>query len=223
MASGGIPKIIHYCWFGDNPRSVTMERCIASWNRHCPGYELREWNETNSPVHLPYVRSALEHGRWANASNLVRLHAVHEHGGLYFDTDVEVVKSFDDLLTEQCFFGWQHNGHKEPVNNAVFGAVPRHPFIKELCDAVQARFDGTEQAYLSSPWILSELLKEKGLRPRLQKTLRSRFRKYGKAEINGVTLYPNEYFYPYAWYEELTADRITPNTHCIHYWAKSWG
>ncbi len=102
-----IPKIIHYCWFGNNPLSDLNKRCIDSWRRLLPDYTIKEWNEHNSPLDNDYCRAACERGLWSKVANYVRLHALSTEGGIYFDTDVEVFKNFDPLLGHRCFVGFQ--------------------------------------------------------------------------------------------------------------------
>ena len=101
-----IPKIIHYCWFGGNPLPDDAKKCIASWKKFFPDYEIKEWNETNYDVSVcPYVKEAYEAKKWAFVSDYARFDILYKHGGLYFDTDVEVIKSFDDILTKGGFMG----------------------------------------------------------------------------------------------------------------------
>ena len=95
-----IPKTIHYCWFGGKEKPEGVLRMIASWRKHCPDYEIREWNETNFDIHLNrYTEEAYKQQKWAFVSDVARLWALVHHGGIYMDTDVEVVRSLDGLLT----------------------------------------------------------------------------------------------------------------------------
>jgi mannosyltransferase OCH1-like enzyme len=89
-----IPRTIHYCWFGGAAKSDLNERCVDSWRRVLPGYTLKEWNESNVPLDVPYARAVYARGLWSKLSNYVRLRALYEEGGVYFDTDVEVLKDF---------------------------------------------------------------------------------------------------------------------------------
>ena len=99
-----IPKVIHYVWVGGNPLTPLAEKCIASWEKFCPDYEIIEWNESNFDIHcMPFVEQAIEAKKYAFASDVARLMVVYENGGLYFDTDVEVIRSFDALLENQAF------------------------------------------------------------------------------------------------------------------------
>ena len=104
-----IPKIIHYCWFGGNDKLESVMKCIESWKKYLPDYEIMEWNESNFNIKKAnqYVREAYDNKKWAFVTDYVRLIALYENGGIYFDTDVEVFKSFDSLLSEKAFFGFE--------------------------------------------------------------------------------------------------------------------
>ena len=103
-----IPKIIHYCWFGGNPLSDDAKRYIASWKKYCPDYEIREWNESNFDINEnDYCREAYEQKKWAFVTDYVRLKALYEYGGIYMDTDVEVVKPLDPLLSYDALSGYE--------------------------------------------------------------------------------------------------------------------
>ena len=95
-----IPKVIHYCWFGGNPKPKLAEKCIKSWKKYCPDYEIIEWNEDNFDISAAplYVRQAYEAKKWAFVTDYVRLEVVYNHGGVYLDTDVELLKSLDSLF-----------------------------------------------------------------------------------------------------------------------------
>lgn len=100
-----IPKVIHYCWFGRNPKSELIQKCIASWREFCPDYEIIEWNEGNFDVNFcDYTIEAYEAGKWAFVSDVARLKVVYDHGGIYLDTDVELKKGLDDLLGYDAWF-----------------------------------------------------------------------------------------------------------------------
>jgi mannosyltransferase OCH1-like enzyme len=190
-----------------------MNAYIEGWGQICPDYALKRWDETNSPLATDYVRKALELENWANASNYVRLFAVHQDGGIYLDTDVELLKSFESVLANRCFFGWQNPAKlKSGINNAVFGAERGHPFIRQLMDQLLANFDGSETADLSSPRLVTRLLMEKGLTQYVAAVSR----------IDDITLYPRSYFYPYLFNEEFSPECVTQDTYCIHHWRMSW-
>ncbi|MBP3818912.1 MAG: hypothetical protein J6H31_11500 [Butyrivibrio sp.] len=128
-----IPKKIHYCWFGDKPIPEEYQECIDSWKKYCPDYEIIRWNENNYDITKKrYMREAYEKKQWGFVPDYARLDIIYEYGGIYFDTDIEIIRSFDKLLTEGAFFGF-HN-YVEINPGLGFGAQSKHPFIKELME-----------------------------------------------------------------------------------------
>jgi len=133
-----IPRIIHYIWFGNNPKSRSVQRCIASWRRHCPGYRIIEWNESNYNIKKSrYMYEAYQERKWAFASDYARYDIVYHHGGIYLDTDVELVASLDSLLHDQMFMGFLE---KRRVNSGLgFGSVKGNPILKEILQYYEGR------------------------------------------------------------------------------------
>ena len=153
-----IPKIIHYCWVGGKKNSLA-EICLASWEKYCPGWRIKEWNEENIPVRLfPYLKEAYENKKFSNVSNFIRLYAIYNNGGIYMDTDVELIKNLDGFLSESCFFSFEPESSLS-VNDAIMGAVKYHPFIKEMIEELVLRFNGLEESYLSGPALTTDLIK----------------------------------------------------------------
>lgn len=207
-----IPKILHFCWFGGSEPPQQVKDCLESWREHMPDYKIMEWNDDNVPD-VGYVHAALKNRKFANVSNYVRFHAIHEHGGIYLDTDIEVVKSFDPLLTDGMFAGWQQNGQ---VNNAVLGGSKGHWFIRKCMLELPKRFGGLEKANLSSPFFITAMLKEAGV------ITNKNFNTY-LAHDDGISIYPTRFFYPHWHTEKLDREKhITENTFCIHHWAGTW-
>lgn len=128
-----IPKIIHYCWFGGNKMADLNKRCIESWHKHCPDYEIKEWNEANCDVsETDYTRQAYEAGKFGFVSDYFRLKLLFENGGIYLDTDVELFRNPDDLLYQPAFAGVEAWG---TINTGgMFGSVPGHPMIEEILE-----------------------------------------------------------------------------------------
>jgi mannosyltransferase OCH1-like enzyme len=175
-----------------------------------PDYEIKEWNETNSPLDNAYCRAACAGGLWSRLSNYVRLHALYTEGGIYLDTDVEAVKSFNPLLHHKCFVGFQQQEKNiDWVNNAVLGAQPGHQFLKQCMELTGKLFAETGRFY-RAPTVMTMRLKEMGLR------------EYGRQEIAEVAVYPAEYFYPFPWFGKFSPDCVKENTYCIHHWEGSW-
>ena len=123
-----IPKVIHYCWFGGNPKSETIMACIDSWHRYCPDYKIIEWNEDNFDVNiLPYIKDAYEDKKWAFVSDYARLFIIYNNGGIYLDTDVLLHRSLDELLQYDC---WLASDDVRYINTGLgFGAIYKHPLI----------------------------------------------------------------------------------------------
>ena len=186
------------------------KRCMDSWRRVLPDYQIKEWNETNCLLDTVYSQRAYAKGFWSKLSNLVRFQALHTEGGIYLDTDVEVIKSFAPLLHHKCFVGFQMEEEQvDWVNTAVLGAQPGHQFLKRGMELTRELFAETGEFY-RSPKVITMLLKEMGLK------------EYGLQEIEGVTVYPVEYFYPYPWTSKFSPDCIKENTYCIHHWEGTW-
>jgi len=133
-----IPKIIHYCWFGRNPLPKSALKCIASWRKFLPDYEIKEWNEDNFDVNIiPYTSFCYENRLWAYLSDFVRLSVVEQMGGIYFDTDVELIKYPKELLSEDGCLGWEQSNW---INTGLgFAAKPHHCAIKSMMKAYEER------------------------------------------------------------------------------------
>lgn len=128
-----IPKVIHYCWFGYNEKPELVERCIESWKKYLPDYEIREWNEENFDINLcDYVRQAYNEGKWAFVSDVARLWIIYNEGGIYLDTDVELHNSLDELLQTKCWFCYDDIRY---INTGIgFGSEKGHFIIKSILD-----------------------------------------------------------------------------------------
>lgn len=128
-----IPKIIHYCWFGRNEKPELVKKCIESWKKHCPDYEIIEWNEDNVDVNFcSYSKRAYKQKRWGFAVDVLRMKIIYENGGIYLDTDVELVNNLDSLLNNAAWFGY---GTDIEINTGSgFGAEKGNPFIKTILE-----------------------------------------------------------------------------------------
>jgi hypothetical protein len=204
-----IPKRLHYCWYGPE-KTERAKNCIESWQRLLPAYEFIEWNESNTVLDTPFLKYAFEQKKWNRLSNYVRARALFDQGGIYLDTDIELIKSTDDLLGNHCFLGFQlRHLSDECVNVAFIGSIPGHPFWQ----ACMQRWDKMyhDQGILElAPFTVTFLLKERGLRHCVEQML------------GDIKLYPVEYFYPYSWHETFVPQKhIKPQTYGIHYWASS--
>jgi mannosyltransferase OCH1-like enzyme len=128
-----IPKIIHYCWFGGNPKSEIIEKCMHSWRQHCPDWEIREWNEENFDVAaFPYTQEAYAEKKWAFVSDVARLYAVYECGGVYLDTDVELLQAIDGILSYDAVFAFETEVN---INTGRgFAAQPHHNTVEKMLE-----------------------------------------------------------------------------------------
>ena len=223
-----IPKVIHYCWFGGNPLPELAQKCIASWRKFFPDYEIKEWNESNFDVNIiPYTAQAYAARKYAFVSDYARFWVLYREGGIYFDTDVEVIKPMDDIIARGSFMGCElkYNPKATPetmyvapglglgVNPGLgLGVNPGLGLLKELLDLYATLSflnpDGTQNQKTIVEYT-TELLCKYGLKnvPDIQ-------------QVADVWIYPHDYFNP------LNANtgvlKITENTHSIHWFAKSW-
>lgn len=212
-----IPRKIHYCWFGRNPLPPEAQRCIESWRKFMPDYEIIEWNEDNFDVNsIRYTAQAYAAGKYAFVSDYARFVILYEHGGVYFDTDVEVVAPMDNIIAAGPFMGYEADpqaGAYGTVNPGLgLGAEAGMEIYKDViehyrgidyCDAEGNPYPGTVVYHNT------EVLKQRGLKPTP-----------GIQQVSGVTIYPAEYFCPL----EDSTGRLnkTPNTCTIHWYSKTW-
>lgn len=206
-----IPKIIHYCWVGGNPIPESNRKCIASWQKYCPDYEIKEWNESNYDfTKNRYMREAYEAKQWGFVPDYARLDIIYEHGGIYLDVDVELLKPLDDLLDLDAFAGFESATHC--AFGLGFGSIPKLPIIKDLRDEYNTLIFREESGDLNrkpSPYYQTAYLVKKGLK--LDNT---------KQTVEGLTFFPTEYFCPKNF---STGDiKVTENTYSIHHFAESW-
>ena len=179
-----IPKIIHYCWFGRNPKPKLAEKCIASWKKYCPDYEIIEWNENNFDLDMNgYTRWCYDNKKYAFLSDYARLVIVAEYGGVYFDTDVEVVRSIDPLLEHEAFFGFENDSFV--ASGLGFGSVAGSEAVKRMLSEYDSLLDG-KHGTKGCPILNTQALEPMGLI------------KNGKYQKLGETvIYPAEFFNPY--------------------------
>lgn len=205
-----IPKKIHYCWFGGNPKPKLAEKCIKSWKKYCPDYELVEWNETTFDIDSAplFVRQAFESKKWAFITDYVRLWAMYNYGGIYMDTDVEVVKPLDRFLSEKAFSGFESSNY---VPTGIMASEKDNPVIGELLSYYDDRpfIVGGEMCCKPNTEIITEYFLSKGLKTNNQ-----------LQTIDGFTLFPNDFFCPKSINDGII--RKTENTYCIHHFDASW-
>jgi len=208
-----IPKIIHYCWFGKNKKSKIIKRCIRSWKKYCPDFQIIEWNEDNFDVECnSFCKSAYEAKKWAFVSDYVRLNVLYNYGGIYMDTDVELIKPLDDYLEYECFLGFQHENYV--TNGLVTGAIKNHEFIQENENVYkELEFINNEDSskYIVCQKYTTDLLRKRGLKLPGDTDIQI---------IDNICIFPPEYFCPYD-HRNFNMN-ITQNTVAIHHFASSW-
>ena len=209
MQEKNIPRIIHYCWFGKGPKSDLILKCIASWKLMMPDYEIVEWNEFNTVLDNDYAREAYELKKYAFVSDYVRLKVVYEYGGIYLDTDVEILKSLQPLLDEGGFIGFEH---ENTVTSGLGFAAPKHSIaVKAMLDAYKGLhfIKGESFDLTPCPFRNTKSLEILGLIPNNSKQL-----------VADIIVYPIEYFCP----KDCDSGkiRITQNTYTIHHYGYSW-
>jgi mannosyltransferase OCH1-like enzyme len=203
-----IPEKIHYCWFGPDQLSEQVVSCLKTWKEQLPEYELFLWNEENSPMEIPFVQQAYKARKYAFVSDYVRFWALYNNGGIYMDTDMYVVRSFNDLLDNEVFFAWETD-QKIVISCGIIGAVPQQSFIESILNS----YDGLEFTVSSIPDLVI---------PRIVSKCYAGYRV--KEEI---TIFPYDYFYPFPYEEKEAVSKFmqyrTENTYAIHLWNVSWG
>lgn len=215
-----IPKKIHYCWFGRGPHSELMTRCIESWRRYLPDYEIVEWNEDNFDVNVcEYTRGAYAARKFAFVSDYARFWILHREGGLYFDTDVEVVRPMDDIVADGPFMGCEaeyREGRKAEelcVNPGLgLGAEPGMDFYATMLERYHAMSFVKPDGSLNLSTVVgytTELLCERGLRATGD-----------VQEVAGIKVYPKEYMCPLDYHTGEM--RRTERTVSIHHYDSSW-
>ncbi len=210
MKKEKIPKVIHYCWFGHNPLPDLAIKCIDSWKKYCPDYEIVEWNEDNFNLKCnTYIKEAYEAKKWAFITDYVRLFVLYNYGGIYMDTDVELVKPIDDFLSLDSFSGFESSN---AIPTGIMASCKKQKIFKEFLNYYNNRHfikeDGTYDLTTNVVTITNICL-EKGL------IINNKYQK-----IDGFVLFPNDYFCPK---DYLTGDIImTNNTHAIHHFSGSW-
>ena len=205
-----IPKIIHYCWFGRGPMPPLALICIESWKRKLPEYELKLWNEENFNLDInPYVAEAYKAKKYAFVTDYVRLWALYNYGGVYLDTDVEILRSIDDFLELPAFSGFEDENR---IPTGIMASEQGGVWVKEQLDYYTDRHiiknDGTMDL-TTNVEIIGTIMERDGF------VMKNGYQNH-KDKIH---IYPKEYFCPK--YNTGKID-ITKNTYCIHHFAGSW-
>ena len=206
-----IPKIIHYCWFGRGEKPELAKKCIASWKKFCPDFEICEWNEDNCDyLAIPFMAEAYAAKKYAFVSDVMRLVVLEQYGGVYFDTDVEVVRDISPLLNDEGFIGFENNRF---VNSGqVMAAVPHQPIVQAMIDEYKKLHymqPDSSVMPVGCPRLNSDVLERFGLIRNGQEQI-----------VAGIHVYPDDYFNPM----DSTTGKLTKteNTYSIHWYSMSW-
>lgn len=205
-----IEKKIHYCWFGGNPLPELVIKCIASWKEHCPDYEIIEWNESNFDLKIcPYVQEAFACKKWAFISDYVRLFVLYHFGGIYMDTDVEVLASLDSFLENEGFLGFEN---ETSVSTGIMGAEQGNTFIYSLLQDYSNRhflLPNGQMDMTTNVKVMTQAVKTLGL-----------IINNSKQTISGFTVYPSDYFSPKD--SRSLKVHLTENSVAIHHFNGAW-
>ena len=206
-------KTIHYCWFGGNPLPQSAIRCIDSWKKNCPDYEIKEWNERNFDVNsCSYSQEAYGAKKWAFVSDYARFKILYEEGGIYFDTDVELIRPIDDIVELGAFMGNETTGRINVAPGLGIGAERHMWFLNDIIKEYEKKHFVLNDGMLDQTTVVeltTKMLEKHGLR--VTETVQC---------IAGFNIYPSEYFCPFNFQtKEL---QITSNTRSIHHYDSSW-
>ena len=205
-----IPKIIHYCWFGGSELPDLAKNCIESWKKYCPKYEIIEWNENNIDLTAcPYIEEAYSQKKWAFVSDFVRLYVLVNYGGIYLDTDVEIIKNLDCFLNQEAFTGLQTI---DSISTGLLACQKNDKAFTEILNEYYGR------SFINNNGEMNETTNVE--------YITSYFVKHGMKfmddlqKVNGVNIYPYDYFCAKTW--NTGKLYVTPNTYAIHYFSASW-
>lgn len=214
-----IPKIIHFCWFGRKPIPTKYQQYIKSWKKFLPNYEIKEWNENNYDINcIPFSKEAYEVKKYAYVSDYARLKILYENGGIYFDTDVEVIRTMDDLIENGPWMAIEKHKNTPYTDDMIalglgFAVEPHNPIIKEIMSFYENTHyifpDGHMEQIPIVP-ITTNVLKKYGLKPSANEPY----------DCGGITIYPWEYFCPIEFLSNKL--EITENTYTIHHYSATW-
>ena len=210
-----IPKIIHYCWFGYSKKPKLVKDCIASWNFFLPEFEIIEWNETNCDLSHPFVKQAYKEKKWAFVSDYIRLKKLYEIGGIYLDTDMLILKSINNFLEDNCFFGAEDANH---ISAGIIGAKKNDNFILNCMNQYDLLSqDELSYTQITIPSIITRVF-----------NLENGCFSFNNDVIvkNDVMVYPPDYFYPLPFENRKDNIRylnyVKPNSVAVHLWSASW-
>ncbi|MGR7812008.1 glycosyltransferase family 32 protein [Lacinutrix undariae] len=205
-----IPKIIHYCWYGDKPIPKRLQYCIDSWRIHLVEYQFMLWNEDNTDFDCAFIEKAYKEKKWAFVSDYVRLKSVYEHGGIYLDTDMLLLKPVDYFLNKECFFVAEHT---KSIGVGIFGAIKNNLFIEKCLRKYQREID----SFIPIPKIVSDtFIEEYNMNNVFDENI----------DLNQMIIYKSDYFYalPFGKLFDIHHYKkyLTQNSYGVHLWEGSW-
>lgn len=219
LITNDLPKVIHYCWFGGHSLPPLAEKCIESWKKFLPDYEIKRWDESNFDVSIiRYTEQAYNAKKYAFVSDYARFWILYKYGGLYFDTDVEVIKNLDNIISRGPFMGIEkvnkNTGLPYVAPGLGLGATPKMEFYKDIIELYNSLSFINKDGTLNTKTIVeytTELFYENGLKKEMN-----------IQNVAGINIYPQEYFCPLHEVNHQKKLEITDNTYTIHWWAASW-
>ena len=215
-----IPKVIHYCWFGGNPLPEFAVKCIDSWRKYMPDYEIKEWNESNFDVNIiPYTKEAYEAKKYAFVSDYARFWILYKYGGVYFDTDVEVIRPLDEIINRGAFMGCEidgldpHYGDIAVAPGLGLAVEAGHEVYKAVLEKYASHHflnaDGSYNTAYAVVKLTTDILKSFGM-----ENIK------GIQSVAGIYIYPQCYFNPF---DDATGRlNKTSDTYTIHWFSKTW-
>lgn len=206
-----IPKKIHYVWLGRGEKPELANKCIESWKKYLPDYEIIEWNEDNFDINSnTYLKEAYENKKYAFASDYIRLAVLYEYGGVYMDTDVEVIKNLDCFLDKKAFSGFENNNF---IPTGIIAAQPKNKWIEKLLkDYESIHFVNSNGSFdLTTNTVRITNTTKKNYNINLVSSYQ---------DLKDVVFYPFDYFCPKDW--NTGKINITDNTYTIHHFSGSW-
>lgn len=206
-----IPKIIHYCWFGGNPLPQDVQKYIETWKKFCPDYKIKEWNEQNFDVKFcTYTQEAYQNKKWAFVSDVARVYALCTEGGIYLDTDVEIIASLDELLGYRGFIGFEGSTH---VATNIIGCEKGNEVMTHFLEKYKQRSFIKEDDFLDQTTNVEELTK----------LLVAQYHLHlngTRQNIGAFEVFPTDVFSPYDYLTGIL--HRTENTKTIHWFSQSW-
>ncbi len=207
-----IPKIIHYVWVGGGPLTPLAEKCIESWKKFCPDYEIKRWDETNFDINQNiYCKEAYESKKWAFVSDYIRAKVLYDFGGIYLDTDVELIRPIDEFLSHSAFAGFET---VDAISTGILGVTKNNIWIKSLLDSYNNRHFINEYGqfdFTTNVTVLTNLTKQQYPNMVFDNT---------KQILENLVVYPIEYFCPFSFVDKQL--RKTENSYAIHWFDGSW-